>query len=128
MSLIDTLDGVGMLWAYGWAMLDPERKSFVNLYLTVVSAVIALAVGLIEVLGCIQTQLQPSGWFWDAMAAVNAHFEYVGYSIIAFFLLSVAVAALVFRCRFGGSKGTATPTVYRPYDRSGVSEAAPLLP
>jgi high-affinity nickel-transport protein len=43
-----------MLWAYGWAMLHPARKLFYNLFLTGVSAFIAIGVGVIEVLGCIQ--------------------------------------------------------------------------
>ena len=47
MSLIDTLDGLMMLWAYSWAQLDPARQIF-NLFLTCVSAFIALVVAAVE--------------------------------------------------------------------------------
>ena len=57
MSLVDTLDGIMMMWAYGWAMLHPARKVFYNLVLTMVSAIIALLVGVIEILGCVQQEL-----------------------------------------------------------------------
>ena len=37
MSLIDTLDGILMLYAYSWASVDRKRRIFFNLYLTSVS-------------------------------------------------------------------------------------------
>jgi hypothetical protein len=43
------MDGMLMFWAYGWAALHPERKLAYNIFLTVLSAFIALAVGLVEV-------------------------------------------------------------------------------
>jgi high-affinity nickel-transport protein len=57
MSLVDTLDGMMMLWAYSWSQLDPARRIFFNLFLTCVSALIALVVAIVEVLGLIQAEL-----------------------------------------------------------------------
>lgn len=64
---------------YGWALVDPAQKIFFNLYLTLVSAAIAIIVSVVEVLGCIQSEMthpQPTGPFWDAISAVNDNFEY----------------------------------------------------
>ena len=42
MSLFDALDGIFMARAYGWAFLQPIRKVFYNLTVTVLSVVVAL--------------------------------------------------------------------------------------
>ena len=108
MSLIDTLDGMMMLVAYRWAASDPLKKIFFNLFLTVVSAVIALVVAVLEVLGLIQARMGLRGWFWDGIHFIGDHFEYVGYSILAFFALSCMTAALIHKlkcCEGGNGEG-----------------------
>mmetsp|Transcript_76648 Transcript_76648/g.135729 ORF Transcript_76648/g.135729 Transcript_76648/m.135729 type:complete len:387 (+) Transcript_76648:29-1189(+) len=92
MALIDTLDGMLMLWAYGWAAVDPAKTFYFNLFLTASSALIALFIGLIETLGCFQEQFQLTNPFWDFVASMNNSSEFVGYSIIAFFVISSIVA------------------------------------
>ena len=82
MSLLDTLDGILMMYAYGWATVHPTRKLFYNLFLTGTSAVIALAVGLIEVLSLIEDEFNVPGRFFAAIASINDHFELVGFGII----------------------------------------------
>ena len=59
---------------------------------------IALLVAAIEILGCLQQEQGYSGGFWDIIALINAHFEYLGYGIIGFFALSSIVSVLLFRC------------------------------
>jgi hypothetical protein len=79
MSLIDTLDGIMMMYAYGWALVDPAQKIFFNLYLTLVSAAIAIIVSVVEVLGCVQSEVTKpklGGPFWDTVGAINDNFEY----------------------------------------------------
>lgn len=44
MCLIDTLDGVLMLGAYGWATIKPARRLGYNIAITAVSAAVSLAV------------------------------------------------------------------------------------
>ncbi|GMH75813.1 hypothetical protein TrRE_jg6640, partial [Triparma retinervis] len=75
MSLIDTLDGMMMLWTYSWAQLDPQRRIFFNLFLTIMSAVIAIIVAVIEILGRIQDGMELEGSaFWDGIKAINDNF------------------------------------------------------
>jgi nickel/cobalt transporter (NiCoT) family protein len=42
MALIDSTDGILMLFAYGWAFVKPIRKLYYNMTITFVSAVVAL--------------------------------------------------------------------------------------
>jgi len=98
MSLVDTLDGLMMYWAYGFAVTNPGGRQLYNLYLTAVSSLIAVAVGTIELLGCLQRQLALEGGFWEGVERLNNNFEYVGYAIIGFFALSAAAALAHARC------------------------------
>ena len=98
MSLIYTIDGIMMLWTYSWAQLNPSRRIFFNLFLTVLSAVIAVIVAVIEILGRVQDglELEENG-FWGAIKNINDHFEIVGYSIIGLFAVSTVFAILYMR-------------------------------
>ncbi|WP_291424607.1 high frequency lysogenization protein HflD [Deinococcus sp.] len=47
MTLLDTIDGVVMTHAYGWALHDPGKKRAYNLLVTGLSGLIALVIGLV---------------------------------------------------------------------------------
>ncbi|EOD40719.1 hypothetical protein EMIHUDRAFT_222469 [Emiliania huxleyi CCMP1516] len=105
MSLVDTLDGLLMSWAYGFAAkggsgsgISAGRRRLFNLYLTATSSLIALVVGALEVLGCVQKARHLEGPFWLAVKDINDKFEYVGYAIIAFFAVSTLAALTLFTC------------------------------
>ena len=50
MSLLDTIDGAFMTFAYGWAFAKPVRKLYYNLTVTGLSVAVALGIGTIELL------------------------------------------------------------------------------
>ena len=50
MSLLDTLDGVFMNVAYGWAFAKPVRKVYYNITVTSLSVAVALIIGTIELI------------------------------------------------------------------------------
>lgn len=99
MSLIDTIDGVMMFWAYAWSSSQPGGRDCYNLFLALASSAIAIGIGVIEVVGCLQHELELEGGFWDGIEFINDNFEYVGYSIILFFALSGTVAVSVWALR-----------------------------
>ncbi len=99
MSLIDTTDNILMLGAYGWAFLKPVRKLYYNLTITLVSVVVALAVGGIEALGLLAGQLRLKGSFWDLINRLNANFGMLGYLIVGLFALSWMVSIAVYKWR-----------------------------
>jgi high-affinity nickel-transport protein len=102
MSLADTTDGVMMLGAYGWAFVKPVRKLFYNISITLVSVLVATLVGGLELLSVLQSQLNFTGGFWDAINFLNSgndgrNFGYIGAGIIAIFILSWVISTVIYR-------------------------------
>jgi nickel/cobalt transporter (NiCoT) family protein len=95
MCLMDTTDGVFMNYAYGWAFAKPVRKIFYNLTITSISVAVALIIGTIELVGVVADRLQiesgPLAW----VASINL--DFVGYGIVALFVVSWLVALAVWR-------------------------------
>jgi len=90
MVTIDTADGVAMRVAYGWAFLNPVRKIYYNLTVTVISVLVAWAIGTIELLQVLSTELNLSGIFWSWLNTIN--FEMIGFGIIGIFIMSWLVS------------------------------------
>lgn len=97
MALVDTLDGILMLGAYGWAFVKPLRKLYYNMTITAVSVLVAVLVGGVEALGLIGDQWQLEGAFWDFVGSLNDNFGLLGYGIIALFILSWIASTVIYR-------------------------------
>jgi len=81
MTLIDTLDGVLMLGAYGWARIKPARKFYYNVIITFISSMIALFIGGMEAT--------------EVLFHKKVDFGNLGYFIIAIFLVSWFISYLI---------------------------------
>ncbi len=90
MVLVDTTDGVTMRVAYGWAFLNPLRKIYYNLTVTVISVLVAWVIGAIELLQVLSNELSLKGSFWDYLNGLD--FETMGFAIITIFVLSWLVS------------------------------------
>jgi len=99
MSLVDTSDGVLMLGAYGWAFVQPIRKLYYNMNVTLVSVLVALLVGTIEALGVLSNQFKLVGAFWDGLSHLSDNFGLLGFVIIGIFILSWVVSTVVYKIR-----------------------------
>jgi high-affinity nickel-transport protein len=95
MSLVDATDGVLMLGAYGWAYVKPIRKLYYNLNITLVSVLIAFAIGGVEVLSIVAERLHLHGGIWDF--AANLDFGIIGFAIIGIFVVSWTASTLIYR-------------------------------
>ncbi|WP_068187536.1 HoxN/HupN/NixA family nickel/cobalt transporter [Mycobacterium sp. UM_CSW] len=95
MSLLDTIDGSFMNFAYGWAFSRPARKVYYNITITALSAAVALIVGSIELVGVLADQLGLTGDFWEWLRGIDLNA--VGFIIVGLFALTWAVALLVWR-------------------------------
>jgi high-affinity nickel-transport protein len=95
MSLLDTIDGAFMNFAYGWAFSKPVRKVYYNITITGLSVAVALLVGSIELLSILAEKLSLSGGIWDF--ASNLDLNAVGYFIVGLFVITWAVALAVWR-------------------------------
>jgi nickel/cobalt transporter (NiCoT) family protein len=98
MCLFDTVDGTFMNFAYGWAFSQPVRKVYYNITITSLSVMVALVIGGVELLGLLSQQLNITGRFWTDMQ--NANINSLGFVIVGLFVVTWAVALLVWRvCR-----------------------------
>ena len=95
MSLLDTIDGSFMNFAYGWAFSQPVRKVYYNLTITALSVAVALIIGTIELLSIAADQLSLRGGFWDWVSGIDLNS--VGYIVVALFVATWAVALAVWR-------------------------------
>ncbi len=95
MSLLDTIDGSFMNFAYGWAFSKPVRKVYYNLTITGLSVAIALIIGTIELLGLLTTRLDLHGAFWRWVSQVDINT--LGFVIVGMFVVTWGVALLVWR-------------------------------
>ncbi len=95
MSLLDTIDGSFMNFAYGWAFSKPVRKVYYNIVITGLSVSVALFVGGLEILQVIARQLNLTGGFWDYAASFNLNSA--GYIIVALFAVVWIVALLLWK-------------------------------
>lgn len=93
MSLMDSLDGVLMNGAYGWAFLKPVRKVFYNLTVTTISVLVALVIGTVELVGVLADQAHIEHGPLADVAAIPM--DYAGYGTVALFVLTWC-GALVF--------------------------------
>lgn len=97
MCLLDTTDGILMLGAYGWAFVKPVRKLYYNLNITLVSVLVALVVGTIEVLSIIANQFNLSGGIWNSIGKLD--FGLLGTLIIGIFVVSWVVSTIIYKVR-----------------------------
>src|SRR3954470_12302700 len=95
MSLLDTIDGSFMNFAYGWAFSKPVRKVYYNLVVTALSVAVAFIIGSIELLSVAAEKLQLEGGFWAWVSGIDLNL--VGYAIVALFAATWAGAVAVWR-------------------------------
>lgn len=95
MSLLDSVDGCFMNFAYGWAFSKPVRKVYYNITITGLSVAVALVIGGVEIVSILTDKLGitsgPLAWVGDL------DLNHVGYAIVAMFVLTWVIALLVWR-------------------------------
>ncbi len=93
MCFFDTLDGVLMNLAYGWAFLTPVRKVYYNVVITGMSAVIALVIGSIQLYSVLAASLGWESSFLDWFDGLG----FLGYAIVGTLIATWLIAVLVWR-------------------------------
>ncbi|WP_174501770.1 HoxN/HupN/NixA family nickel/cobalt transporter [Streptacidiphilus neutrinimicus] len=95
MSLLDTIDGSFMNFAYGWAFSKPVRKVYYNLTITGLSVAVAFIIGTVELLGLLAQQLNWSGPFWDWIQGIDINM--LGFVIVGLFFATWITALVVWK-------------------------------
>jgi nickel/cobalt transporter (NiCoT) family protein len=120
MSLLDTIDGSFMNFAYGWAFSKPVRKVYYNLTITGLSVAVALIIGTVELLGLIGEKAGLHGPFWDWVAGLDLNI--IGYLIAGLFIATWIVAFAIWRIGHIEEKWTTNP---QPADTAVSAPAHP---
>ena len=85
MTLMDTVDGIFMNFAYSWAFFNPVRKVYYNLAITGLSVAICFFIATIEILGLLPMELGGlRGGFWNYMASFDINTA--GFVIVGMFV------------------------------------------
>ncbi|MEP6649047.1 MAG: HoxN/HupN/NixA family nickel/cobalt transporter [Lapillicoccus sp.] len=95
MSLLDSIDGSFMNFAYGWAFAKPVRKIYYNITVTALSVAVALVIGVIELLSILTEKLDVTSGPFASIASLDL--EFAGYWIVGLFVVTWVVALLVWR-------------------------------
>ena len=93
MTLLDSIDGSFMNFAYGWAFSKPVRKVFYNITITSLSVIVALVIGPISLIGVLSERFTITGGPIGYIAGLDL--EYVGYVIVALFVITWMIALAV---------------------------------
>lgn len=110
MTLMDTIDSVLMTNAYGWAFVNPIRKVWYNLTLTMASVVAAIFIGSLEVLGLLREKLGWDSGLWKVVHELNDNLENLGFWIVGIFVASWIVSVILYRAgRYDELKQGALP-------------------
>jgi nickel/cobalt transporter (NiCoT) family protein len=104
MCLFDTLDGLLMNFAYGWAFVNPTRKVYYNVVITVMSAGIALAIGLVQlgsfVADAVGISIPAFEWFHSL--------EFLGYAVVGVLITTWFVSMVIWKIGKFEQRATAT--------------------
>jgi high-affinity nickel-transport protein len=95
MSLLDSMDGCFMNFAYGWAFSKPVRKVYYNITITGLSVAVALIIGTIELVSILTDRLDIRT---GPLAAIgNLNLNMVGFAIVGMFILTWVIALAVWK-------------------------------
>jgi len=99
MCLLDTLDGALMMTLYSSARLggDAIAVLFFQVVLTGVTVIVAVVIGVLQLLNMVLAVAEPEGKFWDGVGVAGDNYDIIGGSICGSFLLFGALGALVYR-------------------------------
>lgn len=80
MCLLDTADGALMMGLYTSTSLARDQIAilYYSIVLTVITVVVALVIGVIQLLSLILNVAEPTGRFWDGVEKAGDNYEIIG--------------------------------------------------
>ncbi|MET1087373.1 MAG: HoxN/HupN/NixA family nickel/cobalt transporter [Arthrobacter sp.] len=95
MSLLDSLDGCFMTFAYGWALSIPVRRIYYNVVVTGLSVAVALGIGSVQLISLL---VDSAGIGSGPLAVIGGlDLVAVGYTTVALFVFTWLLALGVWR-------------------------------
>lgn len=86
MVLLDTFDGALMLILYTSTSLarDPIAILYYSIVLTLVTIMVAIVIGTIQLLTLVLNVAEPTGSFWDGVDAAGEHYDIIGMTLSSY--------------------------------------------
>ncbi|KAF2836726.1 high affinity nickel transport protein nic1 [Patellaria atrata CBS 101060] len=99
MCLLDTTDGALMMSLYTSTSFarDPIAILYYSIVLTVITVVVALVIGVIQLLNLILNVAEPSGKFWEGVGRAGDYYDIIGGAICGSFLVFGGLSVLLYR-------------------------------
>jgi len=99
MCLLDTIDGALMMALYTSTALAKDQIAilYYSIMLTIITVVVAMVVGFIQMLSLIFNVAQPSGKFWDGVAVAGDHYDIIGGAICCSFVVFGGLSVLIYK-------------------------------
>lgn len=90
MCLLDTADGALMMALYTSTTLarDTIAILYYNIVLTAITVLVAVVIGVLQLLNLVVAVDNPNGAFWDGVRAAGDRYEVIGGSICGLFLVA----------------------------------------
>jgi high-affinity nickel-transport protein len=99
MCLLDTTDGALMMALYTSTSLARDQIAvlYYSVVLTVITIIVAIVIGIIQVLFLVRNVTEPTGRFWDGVKVVEDYYDVIGGAICASFILFGGVSILLYK-------------------------------
>ncbi|KAL9058849.1 MAG: hypothetical protein Q9206_001758 [Seirophora lacunosa] len=99
MCLLDTVDGALMMAMYTSTALAKDRIAilYYSIVLTVVTVIVAVVIGFIQLLSLIQNVAEPTGRFWEGVSVAGDHYDVIGGAICGSFVVFGAFSVLLYK-------------------------------
>jgi high-affinity nickel-transport protein len=99
MCLLDTTDGALMSALYQTPTFsrDVVAVLYYSIVLTVITVIVAVVIGTIQLLTLVYNVAEPTGRFWDGVDKVGDWYEVIGGCIVALFVVGAVVSVIMYR-------------------------------
>ncbi|KAI4263023.1 MAG: hypothetical protein L6R42_001807 [Xanthoria sp. 1 TBL-2021] len=99
MCLLDTVDGALMMSLYTSTALANDRIAilYYSIVLTLITVVVAMVIGFIQLLSLIANVSEPPGKFWEGVAVAGDHYDVIGGGICGSFVVFGALSILLYK-------------------------------
>lgn len=80
MCLLDTLDGALMMTLYTSTALAKDQLAilYYSIVLTLITIVVAIVIGVLQLLSLILNVAEPTGKFWNGVESAGEHYDVIG--------------------------------------------------
>ncbi|KAF6224896.1 hypothetical protein HO133_010090 [Letharia lupina] len=99
MCLLDTIDGALMMALYTSTALAKDQIAilYYSIVLTVITVMVAMIIGFVQLLTLVLNVAQPSGKFWGGVAVAGDHYDVIGGAICGSFVVFGGLSALLYK-------------------------------